>query len=57
MSLEKDGSRNGSEHNSIETEGKPMSTLSTIPDNGPPNGGLTAWLQVAGAFFIFFNTW
>lgn len=23
----------------------------------PPNGGLTAWLQVAGAFMIFFNTW
>ncbi|KAK9366803.1 major facilitator superfamily domain-containing protein [Lipomyces kononenkoae] len=23
----------------------------------PPNGGLTAWLQVAGGFVIFFNTW
>ena len=23
----------------------------------PPNGGLTAWLQVAGGFMIFFNTW
>lgn len=23
----------------------------------PPNGGLAAWLQVASAFFIFFNTW
>ncbi|KAJ4305390.1 hypothetical protein N0V90_000921 [Kalmusia sp. IMI 367209] len=22
-----------------------------------PNGGLTAWLQVLGAFFLFFNTW
>lgn len=22
-----------------------------------PNGGLTAWLQVVGSFFIFFNTW
>ncbi|KAF2673244.1 MFS general substrate transporter [Microthyrium microscopicum] len=22
-----------------------------------PNGGLTAWLQVAGAFTLFFNTW
>lgn len=22
-----------------------------------PNGGLQAWLQVAGAFMIFFNTW
>ncbi|KAJ5172685.1 hypothetical protein N7492_005278 [Penicillium capsulatum] len=23
----------------------------------PPNGGLVAWLQVAGAFFLFFNSW
>lgn len=23
----------------------------------PPNRGLTAWLQVAGAFFLFFNSW
>ncbi|KAK9384415.1 monocarboxylate permease [Lipomyces mesembrius] len=23
----------------------------------PPNGGLTAWLQVTGGFMIFFNTW
>lgn len=23
----------------------------------PPNGGLTAWLQVAGSFFLFFNCW
>ena len=22
-----------------------------------PNGGLRAWLQVLGTFFIFFNTW
>jgi hypothetical protein len=22
-----------------------------------PNGGLTAWLQVAGAFVLFFNSW
>lgn len=21
------------------------------------NGGLTAWLQVKGSFFLFFNTW
>ena len=25
--------------------------------NKPPNGGLTAWMQVVAAFFIFFNTW
>jgi hypothetical protein len=23
----------------------------------PPNGGLVAWLQVAGAFILFFNCW
>lgn len=23
----------------------------------PPDGGFTAWLQVLGSFFIFFNTW
>lgn len=23
----------------------------------PPNGGLAAWLQVSGAFWIYFNTW
>lgn len=23
----------------------------------PPNGGVMAWLQVAGAFFLFFNSW
>ncbi|KAK5012603.1 hypothetical protein LTR60_004295, partial [Cryomyces antarcticus] len=25
--------------------------------NAIPNGGLTAWLQVAGSFFLFFNSW
>lgn len=27
------------------------------PEGPPPNGGLTAWLQVLGGFFLFFNTW
>ena len=26
-------------------------------NNGQPNGGLWAWLQVAAGFCIFFNTW
>ena len=26
-------------------------------DSAPPNGGLRAWLQVLGSFFLFFNTW
>lgn len=28
-----------------------------ILKEGPPNGGLEAWLQVLGAFFMYFNTW
>jgi hypothetical protein len=27
------------------------------PGSPPPNGGTTAWLQVLGGFFLFFNTW
>jgi hypothetical protein len=29
-----------------------VNNVSTIP-----NGGLWAWLQVLGAFFLFFNSW
>jgi len=28
-----------------------------MPGGPPPNGGMTAWLQVLGGFFLFFNTW
>jgi hypothetical protein len=37
--------------------------VENIPASAPdfnkdiPNGGLTAWLQVLGSFFLFFNTW
>ena len=37
--------------------------VENIPPSAPdfnkdiPNGGLTAWLQVIGSFFLFFNTW
>lgn len=27
------------------------------PVDEPPNGGLKAWLQVVGGFFLFFNSW
>jgi hypothetical protein len=29
------------------------------PPLGPdiPNGGFEAWMQVAGSFFLFFNSW
>ena len=29
----------------------------SISDLETPNGGLTAWLQVAGAFCLYLNTW
>ncbi|PYH75101.1 MFS monocarboxylate transporter [Aspergillus vadensis CBS 113365] len=36
-----------------QTTTKPMDAV--IPP--PPDGGLTAWLQVVGAFLLFFNSW
>lgn len=27
------------------------------PGGPPPDGGTTAWLQVLGGYFLFFNTW
>lgn len=27
------------------------------PSGPPPDGGTTAWLQVLGGYFLFFNTW
>ncbi|KAI0124000.1 major facilitator superfamily domain-containing protein [Xylariales sp. AK1849] len=33
-------------------DGKPAGSIMAIP-----NGGAHAWLQVAGAFMVFFNTW
>lgn len=27
------------------------------PKSTKPNGGSRAWLQVAGAFFLYLNTW
>jgi len=35
----------------------PLPHLHSQGDDGPPNGGFTAWLQVLSSFFIFFNTW
>lgn len=33
------------------------SSVNVLLKQGPPDGGLTAWLQVLGAFFMYFNTW
>ena len=38
------------------TTEEPAETLEKSPDK-IPDGGFFAWLQVAGAFCIFFNTW
>lgn len=35
--------------------GRPTPAQASPPP--PPNGGLTAWLQVVGAHFLFFNSW
>jgi len=35
--------------------GKPVHHVNDL--TSVPNGGLLAWLQVAGSFFLFFNTW
>lgn len=34
----------------------PTESANKVPPP-PPDGGLTAWLQVVGAFFLFFNSW
>lgn len=34
-----------------------MVAISAAGYEDPPNGGLMAWLQVAGSFFLFFNSW
>lgn len=45
--------------NSQEANGVLSSDSSVIllVKDEPPNGGLRAWLQVLGAFFMYFNTW
>jgi hypothetical protein len=34
-----------------------LTTEKTSDPGPPPNGGLAAWLQVLGSFFLFFNGW
>jgi hypothetical protein len=63
------GSRSRADHSAnlpdseCSFEEKPASLVitgspSTDPGaDNPPDGGLLAWLQVAGGFFIIMNTW
>ena len=40
------------------TEGKSIPNI--LPSNSTseiPNGGVVAWIQCAGSFFLFFNCW
>ncbi|OJJ43202.1 hypothetical protein ASPZODRAFT_136401 [Penicilliopsis zonata CBS 506.65] len=46
----------GNTDNSSPPEPRPQQEKSTQGD-GPPDGGLVAWLQVIGGFMLFFNTW
>ena len=52
---EKNETASSSDNNTIVApEPEPVKAAGPPP---PPNGGLTAWLQAAGGFMIFFNTW
>lgn len=43
------------EKTSVEPSSAPMQP--PITPSPPPNGGLKAWLHVAGSFMLYFNTW
>ena len=36
---------------------EPQKEVNSDDPGPPPNGGVKAWLQVAGSFFLFFNCW
>lgn len=38
-------------------ENMPEEPLTEKPIAPPPDGGFAAWLQVLGAFLLFFNSW
>ena len=42
----------------LEAVGGPLAKKVSVNNVGAiPNGGLVAWLQVLGSFFLFFNSW
>lgn len=43
---------NGAELETVASSKPSVNNIKSVP-----NGGLTAWLQVLGSFFLFFNTW
>lgn len=48
---------NDKEAQSYSSDGTVESQPQPQPPAPPPNGGLQAWLQVFGAFLLFFNSW
>jgi hypothetical protein len=46
---------NGEDEPSIQS-GDPQPPLSQEKSDGPPNGGLIAWLQVLGSCVLFLNS-
>lgn len=59
--LEFSGLDMGEKHDVVESGPGVLSSDSSatveLERKGPPNGGSKAWLQVLGAFFLYFNTW
>lgn len=44
--------------NEVEKAAAPKPPQASVNDAAAiPNGGTQAWLQVLGAFFLFFNSW
>ncbi|KAK4556128.1 hypothetical protein LTR86_006825 [Recurvomyces mirabilis] len=41
----------------LSTTSYPPKPAKPMGPGPPPDGGLTAWLQVLGGYFLFFNTW
>ena len=58
---ERDDFENQSGGATKEIDGASLTNVSSKPSvndiRSVPNGGLKAWLQVLGSFFVYFNTW
>lgn len=58
---EKKVESNGTANGSVQGPGNDIEASAparpTPPPNAVPNGGLTAWLQVLGSFFLMMNSW
>jgi len=48
---------NGIVDGSVNDIEAPAPASPTPASNAVPNGGLTAWLQVVGSFFLMMNSW